>query len=273
MTSLAARPSRRRRQGCHGQVTVSGRACGGRDRSGLSSRGIDARRLRDHRCGRPLPSSPSLRQGVYRIEFSLPGYQKVTRMGIVVLERRRGIVECRARPRGRECLCGAAAVESGPLRPVRWPCGSRRASVHCPGDRHRPRAGDGRELSEVRRRRLLRRRPVPSRDAAGQLHSRAAESSDDGNHPGRHQSGTRSDALPAIPLERTSVTGLKHVRGVVSMARGTPRTPRRRTSSSCSTISRRWISAASGSMTGRAARRSAAWFPGWTSCAGFSSSP
>ena len=32
----------------------------------------------------------------------------------------------------------------------------------------------------------------------------------------------RSDAFPAIALERTSVTGLKHVTGTVSMARGTP---------------------------------------------------
>ena len=31
----------------------------------------------------------------------------------------------------------------------------------------------------------------------------------------------RGDAFPAIPLERTSVTGLKHVAGTVSMARGT----------------------------------------------------
>ncbi len=31
----------------------------------------------------------------------------------------------------------------------------------------------------------------------------------------------RSAAFPPIPLERTSVTGLKHVRGTVSMARGT----------------------------------------------------
>src|SRR4029079_14697970 len=34
----------------------------------------------------------------------------------------------------------------------------------------------------------------------------------------------RSEAFPAIPLERTSVTGLKHVIGVVSMARGAPDT-------------------------------------------------
>ena len=32
----------------------------------------------------------------------------------------------------------------------------------------------------------------------------------------------RSQGFPAIPLERTSVTGIKHVVGVVSMARGTP---------------------------------------------------
>ena len=30
----------------------------------------------------------------------------------------------------------------------------------------------------------------------------------------------RNDGFPAIPLERTSVTGIKHVAGVVSMARG-----------------------------------------------------
>lgn len=33
--------------------------------------------------------------------------------------------------------------------------------------------------------------------------------------------GRRSESFPAIALERTSVTGLKHVAGVVSMARGT----------------------------------------------------
>jgi peptidyl-prolyl cis-trans isomerase A (cyclophilin A) len=32
----------------------------------------------------------------------------------------------------------------------------------------------------------------------------------------------RSQVLPAIPLERTSVTGIKHVAGVISMARGGP---------------------------------------------------
>jgi peptidyl-prolyl cis-trans isomerase A (cyclophilin A) len=31
----------------------------------------------------------------------------------------------------------------------------------------------------------------------------------------------RSEGFPAIPLERTNVTGIKHVTGVVSMARGT----------------------------------------------------
>ena len=34
------------------------------------------------------------------------------------------------------------------------------------------------------------------------------------------------DAFPPIPLERTSVTGLKHTRGTVSMARGTADTAR-----------------------------------------------
>ncbi len=34
----------------------------------------------------------------------------------------------------------------------------------------------------------------------------------------------KGQGFPAIPLERTSITGLKHVRGVVSMARGGPDT-------------------------------------------------
>jgi peptidyl-prolyl cis-trans isomerase A (cyclophilin A) len=34
----------------------------------------------------------------------------------------------------------------------------------------------------------------------------------------------KGQAFPAIPLERTSLTGLKHLRGVVSMARGGPDT-------------------------------------------------
>ena len=32
----------------------------------------------------------------------------------------------------------------------------------------------------------------------------------------------RNDLFPPIPMERTSVTGLKHLNGVLSMARGTP---------------------------------------------------
>jgi peptidyl-prolyl cis-trans isomerase A (cyclophilin A) len=38
--------------------------------------------------------------------------------------------------------------------------------------------------------------------------------------------GRRSEQFPAIALERTSVTGIKHVAGVVSMARGAPDTAR-----------------------------------------------
>jgi peptidyl-prolyl cis-trans isomerase A (cyclophilin A) len=32
----------------------------------------------------------------------------------------------------------------------------------------------------------------------------------------------RTEGFPAIPLERTTLTGIKHVTGVVSMARGEP---------------------------------------------------
>lgn len=43
---------------------------------------------------------------------------------------------------------------------------------------------------------------------------------------GRMNQSRRSEGFPAIGLERTTVTGLKHVAGVVSMARGAPDTAR-----------------------------------------------
>ena len=103
----------------------------------------------------------------------------------------------------------------------------------------------------------LQRRTIPSRDAAGQLHAGAAEPADDGTDSGRHQSGRATRRFPPIPLERTTVTGLKHVvRHGLDGARNRRPTPRRRTSSFFSTISRRSTPAASGSTTSRAPRRS-----------------
>jgi hypothetical protein len=76
------------------------------------------------------------------------------------------------------------------------------------------------QLLEVCRQRLLRPRPVPSCDASGELHPQpsqpaALEVIQAGINPSR-----KSKAFPLIPLERTSITGLKHVVGTVSMARG-----------------------------------------------------
>ena len=46
---------------------------------------------------------------------------------------------------------------------------------------------------------------------------------EDRGDPGRRQPGSRPrSGFPAIPLERTSVTGILHKDGVVSMARGAP---------------------------------------------------
>ena len=52
----------------------------------------------------------------------------------------------------------------------------------------------------------------------------------------------RADQFPPIALERTSVTGLRHLDGALSMARPAPTLQRPRSPSSSAT-SRRWISA------------------------------
>jgi hypothetical protein len=66
----------------------------------------------------------------------------------------------------------------------------------------------------------------------------------------------KGDYLPPIPLERTSVTGLTHADGVISMARDVP-TPRDTSSSSASATRNRSISAARGIRTDRDSPRSA----------------
>jgi peptidyl-prolyl cis-trans isomerase A (cyclophilin A) len=82
---------------------------------------------------------------------------------------------------------------------------------------HAPVTAD--ELSEIRRRQVLRRRHGEPVGAAGQHH--AARCRDSG-HPVSERPGQEARDVSADPLERTSVTGLKHVDGALSMARSGP---------------------------------------------------
>ena len=108
------------------------------------------------------------------------------------------------------------------------------------------------ELSEVRRRRVLRRRTVSPHRAA---RHREPDGLSDSGHPGERQPGARGPRRfrRSRWSGRTS-TGILHKNGVVSMARGTPRTRRPISSSSASAISRSSTSAASAMPTGRGSR-------------------
>jgi len=74
----------------------------------------------------------------------------------------------------------------------------------------------------------------------------------------------QADTFPPIPLERTSLTGLTHGDGTISMARGGPtrRPPR---SSSRSAISTNWMLAASATPTVRGSPPSGGSSMAWTS--------
>lgn len=74
----------------------------------------------------------------------------------------------------------------------------------------------------------------------------------------------RREQFAAIPLERTSATGLKHVDGTLSMGRGGPDTATASFPSS-SAISRRWTSADGGTRMARDSPRSGAWSAVWMS--------
>ena len=221
MTSLAATAQQAPPAGLYGQVTSAGAPLAGVAvqvfRPGESSPAASATTGAD---GRYVVTK--LGQGVYRIEFSLPGYQKVTRMGIVVLnDAAESLNAVLARADG-TVSAAPGAVESAPLRPgevavrletslgsivlaidtVRAPVTAANFLKYVDGGFY-----DGGRFHRATR---------PDNYTAAPPNRPMMEIIQGGINPER-----RSDAWPAIPLERTSVTGLKHVRGVVSMARGT----------------------------------------------------
>lgn len=161
-----------------------------------------------------------LAQGVYRIEFSQPGYEKVTRMGIVVFADAAELLNA-VLVRADAKASAAPSVESPALRPgevaVRLET-SLGAIVLAIDTVHAPVTAanflkyvDGGFYDGGRFHRATR----PDNYPAAPPNRPMMEIIQGGINPER-----RSAAFPAIPLERTSVTGLKHVRGVVSMARG-----------------------------------------------------
>ena len=160
----------------------------------------------------------TLVRGVYRIEFSLSGYEKVTRMGIVVLgdapERLNVVLN-------RVAAAPASPAQSGSLRPgelavtLETSLGSIVLAIDT---EHAPVTSanflkyvDGGFYNGGRFHRATR----PDNYTPAPPNRPMMEIIQGGINPER-----RDAAFPAIPLERTSMTGLKHVRGTVSMARG-----------------------------------------------------
>jgi peptidyl-prolyl cis-trans isomerase A (cyclophilin A) len=159
-------------------------------------------------------------RGVYRIEFSLPGYEKFTRMGIVVLGDAPELLNV-VLARADGSPAPAAKTESGTLQPgevaVRLET-SFGSIVLAIDTTHAPVTAanflkyvDGGFYDGGRFHRATR----PDNYTAVPPNRPMMEIIQGGINPER-----RSSAFPPIPLERTSVTGLKHVRGTVSMARG-----------------------------------------------------
>src|SRR6185436_14802702 len=159
-------------------------------------------------------------QSVYRIEFSLPGYEKVTRMGIVVFADVAQLLDV-VLTRADGTPAPAAAADSGTLRPgevavrIETSLGSIVLAIDTA---HAPVTAanflkyvDGGFYDGGRFHRATR----PDNYQAAPPNRPMMEIIQGGINPDR-----RAQGFPAIPLERTSVTGLKHVRGVVSMARG-----------------------------------------------------
>jgi peptidyl-prolyl cis-trans isomerase A (cyclophilin A) len=171
-------------------------------------------------------SVKALKQGVYRIEFALPGFEPVSRYGIVVfdnavaelnVEMRRGgaASSADARPPG-----GGGALAPGevavrletPLGVIVIAVDTKRAPVTAANFL---KYVDGGFYNGGRFHRATR----PDNYKPSPPNRPMMEIIQGGPNPERKGQG-----FPPIPLERTSVTGLRHVRGVVSMARGAPDT-------------------------------------------------
>jgi peptidyl-prolyl cis-trans isomerase A (cyclophilin A) len=157
----------------------------------------------------------SLAQGVYRIEFGLTGFTPLTRTGIVVFDG--AITELHAtleRTRSDEepaLRAGEVALRIETtlgyifiaIDTVRAPVTAANFLKYVDGGFF-----DGGRFHRATR---------PDNYQPALPNRPMMEIIQGGINPER-----RSGAFPPIPLERTSITGLKHVRGTVSMARGTP---------------------------------------------------
>jgi len=205
--------------GLYGQVTSAGAPVAGVTvqafRPGESTQAASTTTGAD---GRYLITK--LVQGVYRIEFSLPGYEKVTRMGIVVFQDVAQLLDA-VLQRSDGSSAPAAKAESGTLRPgevavrIETSLGSIVIAIDTT---HAPVTAanflkyvDGGFYDGGRFHRATR----PDNYTPAPPNRPMMEIIQGGINPER-----RGAAFPTIPLERTNVTGLKHVRGVVSMARG-----------------------------------------------------
>ena len=163
-----------------------------------------------------------LRQGVYRIEFTLEGFELVTRYGIVVFESAVAELSVEMRRSGAATSSGQSASAGG-LTLAKGEVAVRLETPHgaivIAVDTIRApvtaanflKYVDGGFYNGGRFHRATR----PDNYKAAPPNRPMMEIIQGGPNPERKGQG-----FPPIPLERTSVTGLKHVRGVVSMARG-----------------------------------------------------
>lgn len=163
----------------------------------------------------------ALPQGVYRLELRRDGYQPATRPGVVVFAGATETVLIGMTPVDGAVAAPAASVLSSLLGPgevgvrIETPLGliflaidTRRAPVTAANFLKYVDAGlyDGGRFHRATR---------PDNYTPAPPNRPMMELIQGGINPNR-----RADAFPPIPLERTSVTGLTHVRGTVSMARG-----------------------------------------------------
>jgi len=150
----------------------------------------------------PLP------QRVYRVEFSRDGYDPVVRTGIVVLSTLIESLDVVMVPIDTAGDVGVR-IET-PLGFIDLAIDTTHAPVTGANFLKYVDAGlyDGGRFNRVTR---------PDNYTPAPPNRPAMEIIQGGIDPAK-----RSQAFPPIPLERTSVTGLRHVRGTISMARGTP---------------------------------------------------
>lgn len=165
---------------------------------------------------------PNLDPGVYRVEFSGDGVEGVVRPGVVVSAGQAVAVDTSVRATANAGAVVTPSSVPSALEPgevavrLETPFGfifiavdTKRAPITSANFLKYVEGGfyDGGRFHRATRKDNYK--PVlPNRPMMELIQG--------GINPGR-----RSEAFPPIPLERTSVTGLKHVAGTVSMARGT----------------------------------------------------